>query len=47
MNNFPIARVKDNEQQQTLLTEAIANNLSLNQIKERIKKLNSIWDLGF
>ena len=35
-----IARVKDNEQQQTLLTEAIANNLSLNQIKERIKKLS-------
>lgn len=34
-----IAKVKDEQQQENLCTEAIASNLSLSEIKERIKQL--------
>lgn len=39
-----IARVKDKEQRQSLLEEAIAADLSLNEIKERVKALQPPTD---
>lgn len=37
-----LAKVKDEANRQQLLTEAVENNLSLTQIKERIKELQSV-----
>ena len=39
-----IARIRDESQRQELLEEAIAQNLSLSQIKTRIAAINSVKD---